>query len=88
MVERSRQQPKSFTVNNERWQRRFEYFVLLVKNEHGKLLLLLRKYLKKIGKRRKFNLNRKKKKKRKIFLSEGKGCNIRFNVSLNKDVTD
>lgn len=80
MVERSRQQPKSFTVNNERRQRKFEYFVLFVKNEHGKLLL--RKYLKRIEKRRKFNLNRKKKKK--TFLSEGKGCDIRFNVSLNK----
>lgn len=80
MVERSRQQPKSFTVNNERRQRKFEYSVLFVKNEHGKLLL--RKYLKRIEKRRKFNLNRKKKKK--IFLSEGKGRDIRFNVSLNK----
>lgn len=78
MVERSRQQPKSFTVNNERRQRKFEYSVLFVKNEHGKLLL----HLKRIEKRRKFNLNRKKKKR--IFLSEGKGCDIRFNVSLNK----
>lgn len=43
---------------------------------------MLRKYLKRIEKRRKFNLNRKKKKK--IFLSEGKGRDICFNVSLNK----